>query len=159
MTVFGLKSWVNPLGKMSIFRPFKSFCFYSLERRFFILEYRERHFPGLYQLNKKCEKWQILDQSHGLTPLQKCQFFNFLKFLFLQPRRAFSVLEYRKRHFPGLFGLKEKVRKKAIFGLKPWVTRWENVNFSTFESLVFIAKKSVFLFQNILKDIFLAYIA
>ena len=89
MTIFGLKRWVNPFGKMSAFRPFGSFCFYSLERRFFILEYRKRHFPGLYWLNKKCEKWPILDQSHGLTPLEKCQFFNFLKFLFLQPRRAF----------------------------------------------------------------------
>ena len=54
---------------------------------------------------KKLEKRPFLGQNHGLTPLRKCQFFGFLKFLFLWPRKAF------------------------------------------------------FLFQNIVKDIFLAYIA
>ena len=32
---------------------------------------------------KKLEKWQFLDQNHGLTPLEKSQFFDFLNFLFL----------------------------------------------------------------------------
>ena len=32
---------------------------------------------------KNLEKWSFLDQHHGLTPLEKCQFFNFLDFLFL----------------------------------------------------------------------------
>ena len=31
----------------------------------------------------KLEKWPFLDQNHGLTPLEKCQFFDFLNFLFL----------------------------------------------------------------------------
>ena len=98
--------------------------FYSLERRFFVLEYRKRNFPGLYCPKKKklekrpfldqkkwvnpfrkkfswkkenkkrnfpglycpkkkLEKWPFLDQNHGLTPLEKCQFFDFLNFLFL----------------------------------------------------------------------------
>ena len=35
------------------------------------------------------EKWAILDQIHGLTPSEKCQFFDFLNFLFLKPRKAF----------------------------------------------------------------------
>ena len=33
----------------------------------------------------------------------------------------FFVLEYRKRYFPGLYCLKKKVGKMAIFGPKPWV--------------------------------------
>ena len=30
-----------------------------------------------------------MDQNHGLTPLEKCQVFHFLNFLFLLPRKAF----------------------------------------------------------------------
>ena len=87
MAIFGPKPWVNPFnpfGKMSIFRLFEPFCFYSLERRFIALEYRKRHFPIPYSLQKKkLEKWPFLDQKHGLTPLDKCQFFDFLNFFFL----------------------------------------------------------------------------
>ena len=56
MAMFGLKAWVNPFGKMSIYRFFELLVFYSLERRFFVLEYRKRHFPGLNSLNKKSSK-------------------------------------------------------------------------------------------------------
>ena len=38
---------------------------------------------------RKLEKWSFLDQNHGLTRVQKCQFFNFLNFLFLQSTKAF----------------------------------------------------------------------
>ena len=104
MANFEPKPWTNPFGKMSVFRlfelvhlddqtqptfemipgfkPFTVF-FYSLERRFFLLEYHKTHFPCLYCLKNKVEKWPILDQNHGLTPLEKCQFFDFLKLLFL----------------------------------------------------------------------------
>ena len=53
MTIFGPKPWVSPLGKMAIFRVFELFSFYSVERRFFVLEYCERHFPFLNCLEKK----------------------------------------------------------------------------------------------------------
>ena len=53
MANFGPKQWTNPFGKMSIFRLFKTSCFYSLERRFSVLEYHKTHFPGLYCLKKK----------------------------------------------------------------------------------------------------------
>ena len=83
MTIFGRKASVNPLGKISIFWLFEPFCFYTVEKRFFVQEYRKRHFPGLYCLKKKLEKWPFLDEKHGLTPLEKSQFFDFLNFLFL----------------------------------------------------------------------------
>ena len=53
MAIFEPKPFVNPLGKMSIFRVFELFSFYSVERRFFVLEYCERHFPFLNCLEKK----------------------------------------------------------------------------------------------------------
>ena len=59
-------------------------CFYSLERRFFALEYRKRDFPGVYFQKKKVGKMAIFFyRNHGLTPLEKYQFFDLLNFLFL----------------------------------------------------------------------------
>ena len=50
------------------------------------------------------------------------------------------VLEYRKRHFPGLYCLKRNVGKMVIFGPKPWVNPFGKVSIlGLFEVLVFIA--------------------
>ena len=38
---------------------------------------------GRYCLEKKVEKWPIFDQNHGLTPLEKSQFFDCLNVSFL----------------------------------------------------------------------------
>ena len=138
MAIFEPKRWVNPFGKMSIFRLFELVVFIAQKRIFFVLEYHKRHFAGLYCVKKKLEKWPFLDQNHGLTPLEKCQFFDFLNFLFLQPRKAFFrsritsktlyslerrffVVKYRKRHFPCLYCLKKQVKIMVIFRTKPWV--------------------------------------
>ena len=56
MASFGQKQWVNPFGKSSIFRHFELPLFFSLERRFFVLEYRKSHFPNQYSLKKKSWK-------------------------------------------------------------------------------------------------------
>ena len=80
---------LTPLEKCQFSTVWTS-SFHSLERRFFVLEYHERHFPGLYCLKKKnLEKQPFLEQNHGLNSLGKCQFFDFLIFLFLQPRKGF----------------------------------------------------------------------
>ena len=48
----------------------------------------------------------------------------------------------------------------AIFRPKPWVNCFGKMSiFRVFVLLVFLAQKGVFSFQNIVKDIFLAYIA
>ena len=60
---------------------------------------------------EKFEKWPFLGQNHELTPLEKCQFFYFLNFMLLQPRMRFFVVEYHKRHFPGLYCQKKKFEK------------------------------------------------
>ena len=80
MAIFGPKPWVNPFGKIAIFLNFSTSSLYSLERRIFVLEYLKRHFPSLYSLKKKKgEKMAMF----GPKPLEKCQFFDFLDFLFL----------------------------------------------------------------------------
>ena len=45
MAIFGPKAWVNPFGKMLIFRIFQLLFFLSQERRLLVLEYRKRQFP------------------------------------------------------------------------------------------------------------------
>ena len=83
MAIFGPKLWANPFGKIVSFSKFLTSCFFSPERGLFVLEYRKRHFPTLYCLKKKLEKWPFEEQNHGLTPLEKCQLFDYLNFLFL----------------------------------------------------------------------------
>ena len=80
MTIFGPKLWVNPFEKMQFFQ---SSCFYSLERRFFVLEYRNSHFPGIYSLKIILKKWPFLEENHGLTTFEKYPFIDFLNLLFL----------------------------------------------------------------------------
>ena len=85
MAIFWPKPWTNPFRKMAIFPLFGllACCFYSLEKSFFLLQYRKTHFPGLYCLQKKMEKSPLFDQNPGPTPLEKWQFFHFLNFLLL----------------------------------------------------------------------------
>ena len=133
MANFGPKPWVNTFGKMSIFGLFELLVFIALKGFFLFQNIVKDIFLAYTASKKNFEKWPYLDQNHGLTPFDKCQFFDFLICLFSQPRKAFFVLEYRKRHFPGLYCLKKKVRKTAIFGPKPWVNPFpKKANFSTF---------------------------
>ena len=185
MAILGLKPWVKPFGKMSIFRLFKLLVFMAQKGVFFfVLEYHRIHFPGLYCLKKKLEKWPFLDQNKGLTPLEKCYFFDFLNFLFNVEYRIQNIEHSSQNTFPqSILRKKKKVGKMAICGPKPWVNPlWKNVNFWTlstscffslerrvnpfgkmsifrlFVLVVFIAQKGVLTFQNIIKDIFFVYV-
>ena len=71
--------WKNP-----VFRLFELLVFIDHTGLFFFfLEYRETHFPGLFFLKYKNGKIANFYQNHGLTTLEKSQFFDFLNFLFL----------------------------------------------------------------------------
>ena len=152
MAIFGSKPWVNPFGKMSIFRLFEVLVFIAQKGVFSFQNIIKNIFLGYITLEKKVGKMAIFGAKPWVNPLERCQFFDFLNFLFLQPRKAFFVLEYHKRHFPGLYCFKKKVGKMAIFGPKPWVNAFGKMSiFRLFETLVFIDQKSVFSFQNIKK--------
>ena len=62
---FGLKTWVNPLGKMSIFRLSELLVFYSVERLFFVLEYHKRHFPGVNIFKKNWKNGHFWTKTMG----------------------------------------------------------------------------------------------
>ena len=156
MAIFGPKPWVNPLRKCRFFDynhlliplekyqffDFKTSCFYSLERRFFVLEYRKRHFLGLYCLIKKqFGKMAISGPKPWVNPFGKMSIFlTFWTCYFNGLERRFFVLEYRKRHFPGLYCIKKKVGKMAIFGPKRCVNNFgKMLIFRLFKLVVFIA--------------------
>ena len=60
--------------------------------RFFVLEYRKRHFPGVYcppSPSKKLEKCPFLDENDELAPMKKCQFLSFRTSCFYSLERRF----------------------------------------------------------------------
>ena len=147
MAIFGPKPWVNPFWKNVYCSTFWTSCFYSLERRFSTLEYCKRLFSGLYCLKINVEKMAIFEPKPLVNPFGKMSiFFTFWTFCFHSLERLFSNLEYRKRHFSGLYCLKKKVERMAIFGPKPWVNPFGKMSiFRSFDLRVFIAWKGVFL--------------
>ena len=87
---FSTKTRVNPFEKMSIFRLFELLVFITQKGVFSFQNIAKDIFVAhIAKKKKKVQKWPFLDQNLGLTPLEKCQFYNFLNFLFLQPRKAF----------------------------------------------------------------------
>ena len=91
IAIFGAKPSVNPFGKMSIFRLFELLVLIAQKGVFSFQNIVKDIFLVYIAFKKKVEKWPFLDQNNGLTPLEKCQFFDFLNFLFLLPRKAFFM--------------------------------------------------------------------
>ena len=140
--------WLTPLQKSPFFSTFWTCCFYSLERRFFLLEYRKTHFPALYCLKTKDGKMANFKPEPWVNPFAKIAIFStFWICCFYSLERRFFVVEYRKTHFPALYCLKTKDGKIANFGSKPWVNPFAKISiFQLFELAVFIALKGVFSF-------------
>ena len=160
MAIFGPKLSVNLFGKKSIFQLFERLVFIAQKGVFLFQNILKDNFLAYTALKRKLEKWPFLDQNHGLPLWKNVNFSNFLTSCFYSLERRFFALKYRKRYFPGLYCLKKKVGKMAIFGPKPWVNPFGKMSiFRLFGLLVFKALKGVFQLQNIVKDIFLAYIA
>ena len=160
---------------MSIFRILELLVFIAYKGAFSFQIIVKVIFLTNIALNK-VGKWPYLDRHHGLTPLEKLQFFDILKFLFLQPRKAFFRLfelqvfiaqkgDFSIQNIEKLICLtytakKKNVGKMAIFGTKPWVNPFGKMSiFRILELLVFIAYKGAFSFQIIVKIIFLTYSA
>ena len=63
---------------MYIFATFLTACFYSLERRFLVIDYHKTHFPAPSCLNKKGAKIANFEQKAWTNPFGN--FPNFRKF-------------------------------------------------------------------------------
>ena len=148
MEIFLIKNICGPWKNLN-FRTFWSSCFYGVESRFFVLEYRKTHFPGLYCLKKKLEKWPFLDQDHGLTPLEKSHFFDFLNFLFLRRRKSFfcSRISYNTFFWP-IFP-KKSFEKWPLFDQNHRLTPLEKSHFFDFLNFLFLLPKKTVLRSKI----------
>ena len=91
MTIFGPKPWLNPFEKMSIFRLFELLVFNSLKKAFFCCRISLKTFSwSILRKKKNLKKMVIFGPKPRVNPFgKKCQFFYFLNFLILQPRKAF----------------------------------------------------------------------
>ena len=89
----------------------------------------------------------IFGPKPWVNPLEKCQFFDFLNFLFLYTRQAFFVLEYRKDLFLAYIASKEKVEKWPFLDQNHRLTPLEKFQFFHFSNfLFFYPRKAFFLF-------------
>ena len=82
MGIFGPKRLVNPFGKMSISSTFLTSCFYSLERSFFVQEYRKRNFPSLYCLKMEVGKMAIFGPKLWVKPFVKMSVYRLCELLY-----------------------------------------------------------------------------
>ena len=141
MAIFGPKPWDNAFGKMSIFELFELLVFIAYEGVLSVLNIVKDISLSYIAFKKEFEKWRFLDQNHGLTPLEKFQFcLDFLNFLFLKPRMAFSCSRILSKTFFGVDCLKKKVGKMAILDQNHGLTPFEQCQFfRVFELFVFIA--------------------
>ena len=151
MNIFGPKPWINPFGKMSIFRLFKLFVFIAQKGVFLCQNIVKDIFLACIDSKEKVEKWQFLDQNHGLTPLEKCQFFDFfLTSCFYTVERRFFILKYRKRHFRGLYCLKKnKLKKWPFLDQSHWLTPLEKCQFFDFRNFLFLQPTQAFFLSKI----------
>ena len=132
MAIFGPKPWVNPFGKMSIFRLFQVLVFIAQKGVFSLQNIVKTFSYPIFPEKTKLEKWPFLDQNYGLPLWKNVNFSTFSTSCFYSLERRFFALEYRKRHFPGLYCLKKKVEKMAIFGSKPWINPSGKMSFFRF---------------------------
>ena len=160
MAIFGPKPWVNPFGRMLIFRVFKLLVFIAQKGVFSFQNILKDIFLAYIAEKKQFKIGPFLYQNHELTPLEKCQLFTFLNLLYLQARKTFFRSRISQDIFLACIDKKTNLKKIAIFGRKPWINPIEKMSiFRLFELFLFKPQKGIFSFQNIVQDIFLACIS
>ena len=138
MVIFGPKQWVNHFRKMSIFDSF-NFLFLSVERSFFVVKYRERHFPCLYRLKKQVKIMVIFGHKPWVNPFGKVSIFRILDFLFLKPTKAFLRFKISKKTFSWPILPKKKSLEKGPFLRKNHgLTPLEKCQFFDFFNFLFL---------------------
>ena len=124
-SVFDRNHRLTPLEKSQFFNFF-DFLILESKNTFFSFQNIIKHILlADFANNKKMENFQIFDQNHGVTPLEKCQFLDFLTFCFLQYKKAFFLSRILSNTVSFLinFCQEKKMEKFQIFyqnhGLSP----------------------------------------
>ena len=145
MAIFGPKGWVNPSGKMSIFRLFELLVFLAQKGVFSVQHIIKDIFLACIAQKKKLEKWPFLDENYGLTRLEKCLFFDFLNFLFLQRRKAFFRSRISSNTFSSpILPKKKKLEKWPFLDENYGLTPLKKCQFFDFLNLLFFQPRKAF---------------
>ena len=89
--IFGPKPWVNPFGKMSIFRLFDLLVFIAQKGVFSIQNIVKDIFLAYFKVKKKVPKKDIFVQKPWINPFRKMAIFRLFKLLvFIAQKGVFS---------------------------------------------------------------------
>ena len=141
MAIFGPKPWVNPFGKMSIFRLFELLLFIAQKGVFSFQKIIKDVFLAYSALKKKWQKWPFLDQNYGLTPLEKCQFFDSFELVVLIVQKGVFCPIF----FWPILPKKKKVEKWSFFDQY----HLEKCQFFDFLNLFFLQPRKAFFVSRI----------
>ena len=97
--IFGPRPQTNPFGKKANFSVFLLLVFIVQKGVFSFQNMDRDFFLPYFAKNENVEQIPLLDQNHGVTPLEKGEIFDFLIPCFYSLERLFFFLEYRQRLF------------------------------------------------------------
>ena len=139
MAIFEPKPWVTLFWKISFFLLFELLVFIALKGVFSFKNIVEDVFLAYIALKKSWKTGHVWNKTICSAFWKNVSFSTFWISCFYTLETRFIVLEYRKRHFPGLYCLRRNVGKMAIFGPIPWINSFGKPSiFRRFELLVFI---------------------
>ena len=144
------------LLEKSQFFNFFGFLILESKKTFFSFQNIIKHFLlADFANNKKMENFQIFDQNHGVTPLEKCQFLDFLTFCFLQYKKAFFLSRILSNTVSFLI-LPKIIRWKMFkFYIKTMdYPLWKNPNSLTFFNFLILEAKNTFFLSRISSNTF-----
>ena len=145
MAISGPKPWVNPLGKISIFRLFEVLVFIKQKGDFPFQNIVKDIFLAFIVYKNKLQKWPLLDQNHCLTPSKRCEFFNFLNFFFLQPRKAIFRSKISQKTFSWPKLPKKKLEKWPFLNQNHWVNPFDKLSIFRLLNFLFLQpRKAIF---------------
>ena len=126
LQLFDQNHGLSPLQKCQFCLLFKSMLILS-RKACFLTRTSPNTFSGsILHKTKRSQKFQIFDQNHGLTPLQKCQFCGFFKPMFFLFRKACLLYKTSKIVFSrSIFTIYDMGIQGVTRGYKGWqgVTR------------------------------------
>ena len=122
--------------------------FFSIQN--IIKHYFQSYFEGK-QIKKKIT---FFDQKHGLTPLEKCDFWDFERLKLLWRIKVFfSIQNIIKHYFQSYFEEKQIKKKITVFDQKHGLTPLKKCDFWVFERLNFLWPKKVSFLSRTLLNI------
>ena len=129
------------------------------QKGYFSIENVTKHLylPFFFYKNEKKKKFQIFDQNHGLTLLEKCKFSTFFKSMFLKTRKA----SFQSKTSPDTLSppiLPKTKRRKNFKVLTKTMAQplYENANFVTFLNECFYSPQRLVFYLHRAQTPFLA---